>query len=520
MVWSLATNYGSFTRPHNSSLCYNIGYSKSQISTYTPQNIPYKQSVNYETELKKFARERANAALLENVTYTISPFIHVPFPQQNSSYLATPQQPNTLNQYTKIVTIGENKLTVSFHNPADVLPSGIYPRRFFSYLCKSVISTRKKNKVIKLPRSKSQFLKEILKINYACCKKETDAINAQLKALTNCNLTIDYSNPNDASRLPYSAIQFFAGDCSFLHDDNQDWQTEITLSNEMFELIKSNSVPISEHAVNTFTSARKLDVYNYFSYQNYNLYQKNLNHVYDVDVLKYLFGGAIEQTSHFRRVFKKILTDLKEISTLDIARKGRYYYALISNAESLLKKKERRKTNKVIETQLNITEDFKEKLEKQTKSSSLNVESACLYVAKRIQRWVERGGKPVANQHAYLRDVLNNPSWFYKEKQSLIKLTHQLQFQEYEKLPKSARKQGADELVHRIKLTRISSVPIELQPVLEQLRTSGRTIISLPNWNYICYLFWAWNFEKRLDVCDDCQREQLLLDLFKHLVTS
>ena len=186
----------------------------------------------------------------------------------------------------------------------------MYPRRFFSHLCKSVISTRKKNKIIKLPRSKSQFHKEILKINYACCKKETDAINLQLKALVNCNLTIDYSNPNDASRMPYTAIQFFAGDCSFLHDDNQEWKTEITLSDEMFELIKNNSVPISEHAVNTFTSARKLDLYNYFSYQNYNLYQKNLNNVYDIDELKYLFGGAIDQTAHFRRVFKKILIDL------------------------------------------------------------------------------------------------------------------------------------------------------------------------------------------------------------------
>jgi len=394
----------------------------------------------------------------------------------------------------------------------------MYPRRFFSHLCKSVISTRKKNKIIKLPRSKSQFHKEILKINYACCKKETDAINLQLKALVNCNLTIDYSNPNDASRLPYSAIQFFAGDCSFLHDDNQEWKTEITLSDEMFELIKNNSVPISEHAVNTFTSARKLDLYNYFSYQNYNLYQKSLNHVYDVDVLKYLFGGAIEQTSHFRRVFKKILTDLKDISTLDIAKKGRYYYALTSNSESLLKKKERRKTNIIIETELKVTEDFKLKLEKEAKSTTLDVESACLYVAKRIQRWVENGGKPVENQHAYLRDVLNNPSWFYKEKQSIIKLTHQLQFKEYDELPKPARKKGFDELVHRIKLTRINSVPIELQPVLEQLKTPGRDIIkNMPNFKYICYLFWAWNFGKRLDVGDDCKGEQLLLDLFKHL---
>ena len=238
----------------------------------------------------------------------------------------------------------------------------MYPRRFFSYLCKSVISTRKKNKIIKLPRSKSQFFKEILKINYACCKKETDAISAQLKALVNCNLTIDYSNPNDASRLPYTAIQFFAGDCSFLHDDNQNWQSEITLSNEMFELIKSNSVPISEHAVNTFTSARQIDVYNYLKLQS-------------------------------------------------------------------------------------------------------------------------------------------------------LKLTHQL-FQEYEELPKQAHRNIYNKLVYKINLNRTSSVPIEFQSILEQLKTPSQQIINGIPIKYIYYLFWAWSCKKCIDTLDD--NEHLILNLFKH----
>lgn len=420
---------------------------------------------------------------------------------------------DTSNKYTKIVTIGENKLTVSFYNPADVLPSGVYPRRFFSYLCKSIVSMRKRNKKIELPRSKSQFLKEILKINYACSKKETEAINNQLRAFAKCYLTLSYSNPNESSRKPYNSIQFFNDDYSFLYDDNQKWQREITISDDMFELIKNTSVPISEHAVNTFPSARKLDVYNYLNYQNYNLYQKNLNHVFTEDELLNLFGGNIVEIRDFRRVLKKILFDLKEISTLEIIKKGRYSYVLVSNEASLLRKKDRRKTNITIEEKLIITEDCKAKIEKQTNSTTLNVEAACLYIAKKI----ERGGEPIRNQYAYLRDLLKNPSYFYKEKQDIIKITHELQFKKYQELPNQARKQGFDELVHRVKLTRINSVPIELQSILEQLKTPGREIVKgIPNFKYICYLFWAWNYGKRIDVCDG-GNEHLILDLFKYL---
>lgn len=448
--------------------------------------------------------------MVENITYTISALIHVPFPQHALSDLVTPL---AINQYTKKVQIGDEYLTVSFYNSASSLPSGMYPRRLFSYLSKALISTRNKTSKIKLPRSKSQFFKEILKINYGCSKKETEAINAQLKSFVNCSLTISYSNPNDASRKPYTSILFVKDDCSFLYDDNQAWQQSITLSDEMVDLIKSTSVPISEYAVNTFTSARKLDVYNYLSYQNYNLYQKNLNHVFHEDDLLNLFGGAITHRPQFRRVFKKILVDLREISSLEITKKGRYSYVLISNEASLLKKKERRKTNVKVADNLIITEDCKLKIEKQTNSTTLDVESACLYISKKL----ERGGTPIRNQYAYLRDLLKNPSYFYKEKQTIINLTHELQFKQYEELPNQVRKQWFDLLVHSLKITRINSVPLEQQLVLEQLKTPGRVIIKdTPSFKYLCYLFWACKSGQRIDVADG-SNHGLFLNLFKSL---
>lgn len=292
-------------------------------------------------------------ALLKTITYTILPFIHVPFPQR------IPKNPN---QYTKIVDIGGNTITVSFTS-TDVLPSGIYPRRFFSFLCKSVILSDRKDKVINLPHSKSQFLREVFKIQLRSASKLI--INKHLQALTNCNITINYSNSINHSQKSYISIKLFTGDCSFLYAKNKKWQNKIKLSRNMFELIKSNSVPISEHAVNTFNSASRLDVYNYLEWQN------------------------------------------------------------------------------------------------------------------------------------------------------IIKLTHQLQFQEYEKLPKQAHRNIYNELVYKINLNRINSVPIELQSILEQLKTPGQQIINGIPIKYIYYLFWAWSCEKCIDTLDD-SNEHLIFNLFKH----
>lgn len=289
-------------------------------------------------------------ALLKTITYTILPFIHVPFPSRIAQ---------NLNQYTKIVNIGGNTLTVSFTS-TDVLPSGIYSRRIFSFLCKSIILSHRKDQIINLPHSKSQFLKEIFKRK--TIRSSSRHISKQLKALTDCNITINYSNSNYSSQKPYISIKLFTGDCSFLYDDNQDWQSEITLSNEMFELIKNTSVPISEHAVNTFTSARQIDVYN----------------------------------------------SLKWLS---------------------------------------------------------------------------------------------------------LKLTNQL-FQEYEKLPKQAHRNIYNKLVYKINLNRTSSVPIELQSILEQLKTPSQQIINGIPIKYIYCLFWAWSCKKCIDTPDD--NEHLILNLFKH----
>ena len=77
--------------------------------------------------------------------------------------------------YSQTINIGTNSLTVEFSG--DVLPSGVYPRRLFSYLCKHIIRTRSKSPVVNIPRSRAQFYKDALGINYVPSNKDVEALN-------------------------------------------------------------------------------------------------------------------------------------------------------------------------------------------------------------------------------------------------------------------------------------------------------------------------------------------------------
>lgn len=182
----------------------------------------------------------------------------------------------------------------------------------------------------------------------------------------------------------------------------------------------------------------------------------------------------------------------------------------MSNEDSLLQRQDRRKTNVIKNEKLVISEDYKTKLEENY--SRLEIESATIYVAKRIAR----GGAQIRNQYAYLKDVLKNPSFYYKEKQTFIKNTHKIQFAEYERLSHSEREKAANLFKILIKNTPNWGVPSELQPTLEQFKNPNKNIVDIPSFKYICYLFWAFNFNMCIDVCDG-GNELAVIKLFKYL---
>ncbi len=430
-------------------------------------------------------------------------------PQQINSKLLTCS--NGVIEYARTVNIGENRLTVTFATQGKLLPTGIYPRRLLSYLCHYITTTRAKNPTIKIPKNKSNFLKDILKIGYVCSKNDTRTINNQLQAFVECQLSVNYSNPNDKARQQQEQIKFFTGDCNWLYDDSLEWQSEITLSNELFQLIKSSAVPISEHAVNTFTNSRALDVFNYFMYQNYNLNLKKMDHYFTIEELYNLFGAGISSINEFRRVFKRVIADIKKISSLEIVLLGKHGYKLLSNKESLLRIHSRRKTNEIKDPRLAINEDFKQKLEKDY--TAIDIEAASIYVLKRI----ERGGKPIENPHAYMRDVLKNPSWYRNERTLLVQNIHKMQFNDYTQLSDSQRKITAQDLSTRLDRTAMLGIPVELRDYYRQIKHPGQDIIkNTPNWKYLCYLYWSLMTNRCVEY-STCSVEYMFIQLFKQL---
>jgi hypothetical protein len=207
----------------------------------------------------------------------------------------------------------------------------------------------------------------------------------------------------------------------------------------------------------------------------------------------------------------RVIADIKQISSLEIVPLGKHGYKLLSNQESLLKIHSRRKTNEIKDPKLAINEDFKQKLEKDY--TAIDIEAASIYVLKRI----ERGGKPIENPHAYMRDVLKNPSWYRNERTLLVQSIHKMQRDDYQKLEDVKHKITAQELKTRLSHTYVLGLPVELRDLYEQLRVPGRVIVkNAPSWDYVCFLFWEFMTNRCVEY-SDCSIESLFIQLFKHL---
>lgn len=384
-------------------------------------------------------------------------------------------------------------MTVTFENSSGVLPSGIYPRRLFSYISKAIVTSRAKQPVIQLPRSKSQFLREALGIDYTPSKSDMATINKHIQAFCECLLSISYSNPNDKARKPRDRINFFANDCAWLYDDSQDWKRELILTEDLFELIRYSAVPISAQALATFTNARKLDIFNYFTYQNYNLQLKKMDYVFEIEELFNLFAGDIAELKEFRRSLKNILTDLEPVSYLNIAILNKFQYKLISNEESLLKRSKRRLTN-TFSKPIAINEDAIDKLKKEY--DPLNVEAARNYMLKRSKN------KEIRHPFAYIKDILKNPRWYWSERESLIEQIAHEQKLEYDALSREMKNKIVE--IFRMNMdyygSSILKLPAEHHNTIKQLKSPGKVILKdAPGPEYTFYLLWCALNNKRMD---------------------
>lgn len=274
----------------------------------------------------------------------------------------------------------------------------------------------------------------------------------------------------------------------------------------MYELIKHTAVPISSFAVNEFSNSRKLDILNYFLYQNYNLNIKKFNYTFKIEELFHQFGGGIPNINEFRRVLKKILEEIKQLVDLNITVIDKFNYLLVPSDKCLLVQHERRKT--FINPENLVTEEFKSHLKKDYEQ--IQIEAANIYLMKRAS------SGNIRNPHAYLRNILKNPHFYYLDMLKLIKDINKSQFKEYENISDNLKKINLDFFRDLITGINIYSLPIEIRPVYEQLRNPGKDIIKgFPGFNYCCYIVWAYMQKKRLEF-PEVSPEKMLVNLLKH----
>lgn len=431
--------------------------------------------------------------------------LHVPFPQHKACIIAT----ECKSIYSKQIFIGEHRLQVTYLNENGTIPSGIYPRRLISFLTKFITQKRSKHPTVTIPNNRSNFIKEVLSVNYVPSRIDYATIINQLRAFTECLLSLSFTNSNESSRKNRSDFNFFSGDHSWLWDDSKPWQDSITLSDDFFELIKSSAVPISEYAVTNYKNALKLDLFNYFTYQNYNLYLKKLNHQFYYSDLHYMFGSGTSSIHEFRKVFNKLVLEFKYTTNLQFTEYARESLCLISNEDALLKKHKRRKTNVDAVPEVNIKEDTKEKLNQQY--GEIEVMAAMSYLRNKAVK------NSIRHPHAYLKDVLKNPSWYRKERVKTIELIHKTQFAQFKELKDSDKRLLKSELVHRIQKTPIGAVEHNSENYLLQLKNPGHVIVKIPNFEYCLYLYWVL-LSGLLTETNNVYGENQVINLYKQLL--
>lgn len=454
----------------NFTIITNLGKNSSSVSNNTNKysDIRSKNLISEFSQNPDEQKSNIKQRYLQSLSYTVSPLLHIAINKSS-------------NKQQNIVRFGSNKLTIDYITSDDI---GIYGRRFLSYLVTQSIKT--KSFIINLPSSRGAFLSKVLNIKYHPSFTDTIRINKQIKALATLLLSIKYTNHNKTSRINFDCISFFDDDVSFLYSDNQKWQKEIKLSADAYHLFRSSAVPISQKSLMEFKSALHIDIFNYFSYQNYNLSLREIkSESFNIEDLYYQFGS--EQTLRvFKSKLRYFIDKIKDISDLNIdVTKNKII--LTTNEDCLLRKKVAKKNNQPKQFKpAQISPEIEEKLIQ--KYGEIEYLAAEHYLNTRIEQGVKKGN-PVTRPLGYLKHTLNNPEHYANAKAKVISKIDDEQFNKFKSLSKTVKSSLKNELTRRVKNTSIDFIPKDLKQVYQQLRDPYKFITLIPNFDYCLYLY-------------------------------
>jgi hypothetical protein len=223
----------------------------------------------------------------------------------------------------------------------EFVPYGIYARKIINFLIAEFsykmnlphIYDENARRMIKLGKKPIDFI-EKLSGKRSSGSSSAKTILMQLQGILNCHMAIatgyKQMNPKDDEVLAKDTFQF-----AFIESyDEQlinhrfnvfdNWQEEIYISDDLAKILSQHIMPLDKVVYSQIKSPMELDVYQYYTYQNYNCIKKGTDLVnYDWEDTQKLFGRGYAKTSqgiaHFRADFRKNLESLKTKVNLQIS---------------------------------------------------------------------------------------------------------------------------------------------------------------------------------------------------------
>ena len=225
----------------------------------------------------------------------------------------------------------------------DFIPYGIYARKIINFLIAEFaykmsmpeIYNEKARRRINLGKNPVDFI-EKLTGSRKVGSDTRKSILMQLQGLLNCYMAVATGykqisvNDDEVFLTDKDKLQF-----AFVESHNEqlvnhkfdvfnNWQEEIYLSQDLANVFSQRIMPLDRAIYNKIKSPMELDMYQYYTYQNYNCFKKGDSlFKSDWDDTQMLFGRGYAKTSlgiaGFRRDFRKNLESLQQKVNLQIS---------------------------------------------------------------------------------------------------------------------------------------------------------------------------------------------------------
>lgn len=189
------------------------------------------------------------------------------------------------------------------------LPFGPKARLLLMHVCSEAI--RQKSPTIEIADSLTGFIRDMGFPVTGGKKGTLHAFKEQINALAACKLSVgmwDGRHAVEFQAMPFSRIDVWLPTSP---DQMMLWPSTLTFSIDFYSTLAKHAMPIRAEAVRAFAgSARKLDMYFWFSYR---LYALKAPTTISWDALAGQFGGDYGRQRDFRRCFADDLKDVLDV---------------------------------------------------------------------------------------------------------------------------------------------------------------------------------------------------------------